>query len=72
MKKNHSNGQVLSEQEMKEVKGGEWYVIAGTPKAFYCDACGNLIYKFEYNALTETYVAVCDLCGCSKEVKVEE
>lgn len=72
MKKNHSNGQVLSEQEMKEVKGGEWYVIAGTPDAFYCESCGNLIYEFGYNAFTGTYVAVCDLCGCSKEVKVEE
>ena len=72
MKKNHSNGQVLSEQDMKEVKGGEWYVIAGTPDAFNCETCGNVIYKFEYNALTGTYVAICDVCGCSKEVKAEE
>lgn len=31
MKNSNVNGQVLSEQEMKEVKGGLWIIVANPP-----------------------------------------
>ena len=77
MKKNHSNGQVLSEQEMKEVKGGNWLVVKvvtppyDPPTKIMCDICDTEITDIEPAAQENTYVAVCSNCGCRKEVKKE-
>ena len=70
MKKNHLNGQVLSEKEMKEVKGGAWYIVKNPPTLWKCEECGYDIEYYLYNG--ELYCAVCENCGCRKEFKVEE
>ena len=67
-------GHPLTENESKEVKGGAWYAIKVVTflRPFPCDLCGNIIKRFKYNENTETYTAVCENCGCNKEVQIEE
>lgn len=69
MKKNHLNEQVLSEKEMKEVKGG--YMIVGKdPKEWkFCTACGRPYDDEEeygraiYDPLTGLWGRTCLYCG---------
>ena len=78
MKNNYLKGQVLSEKEMKEVKGGSWVIVKvvtppyNPPREIICDICDSEITDFEPNGQENTYVAVCSNCGCRKDVKKEE
>ena len=74
MKKDFAKGHPLTEEQLKAVKGGAWYAIKVVTvlRPFPCDLCDNTIRKFIYNENTETYTAICDQCGCSKEVQIEE
>ena len=78
MKKVFVKGHPLTENESKEVKGGAWYAMKvvsdpfATPEKFPCTECGYEIDTFLYKPDEKTYYAVCDNCGCSKEVKMEE
>ena len=74
MKKNHLNGQVLSEKEMKEVKGGAWYLIYPNGKLpevpFPCEVCGHPIKELTYNG--DNFLGICENCGSRKEIQLEE
>lgn len=76
MKKVFVKGHPLTENELKEVKGGSIYVIkvvnGNAPDAFSCEDCGNRIYMFDYNADKKLYYAMCNVCGCRNEVRKEE
>lgn len=70
MKKTNLNGQVLSEKEMKEVKGGAWIIVAGPPQNWICDVCGNPLTDFHHEP-DGTYVSVCSYCGSEMRKKKE-
>lgn len=66
MKKENLNGQVLSEKEMREVKGGMTYDIDAETLASgvvkYCMACGHPFggtYTIDENGFV-----VCPNCSC--------
>ena len=70
MEKKNLKGQVLSEKEMKEVKGGYNFTINGDAKALICPVCcssGNHLTEtsketdYNGNILKRTYL--CDVCG---------
>ena len=69
MKKNHLNEQVLSEKEMKEVKGG-YMVVGKDPKEWnFCPFCGTPYDDNEeygkpiYDPLTGLWGRTCLECG---------
>ncbi len=59
MKNSKVNGLVLSEQEMREVKGGT-IVIPPVGAPGKCSVCGNRSYHYESGIYT------CKNCGCVK------
>lgn len=69
MKKTNLNGQVLSEKEMKEVKGG--YFRTGKDYEYWnvCSNCGHVYdpnEEFEqiiYDPATGLYGRLCLVCG---------
>ena len=71
MEKKNLNGQVLSEKEMREVKGGKYHENIGDPHAddLICDECGYpLEGKFVYNTTTKLYSCYCSVCGAEKTI----
>lgn len=59
MKKTVLNGQVLSEKEMKEVKGGAEITLDG--RFYYCPICGKEVSADEI--LKGVFYAKCGNCG---------
>ena len=70
MKNSNVNGQVLSENQMKEVKGGNWIIVANPTMKWICDVCGEKITEFMHEG--ENYVAICSNCGSTNEIQIEE
>ena len=71
MEKKNLKGQVLSEKEMREVKGGEFNDNITNPHAedLICENCGNpLIGTFVYNSKTRLYSCFCSVCGTEKTI----
>lgn len=60
MKKSNANGQVLSEKEMREVKGGAEITLSA--EFFYCPRCGHPVISKEV-IKDVLYVATCKSCG---------
>lgn len=71
MKKKNQNGQVLSEKEMRGVKGGAWIVVANPPQDWRCDVCGATLTDFHHEE-GSGYVSVCKVCGCITKQTVKE
>ena len=73
MKKTNLNGQVLSEMEMKEVKGG--YSTGYTPQEILaiqpekCVCCG---FEFKGSYKFKEGKHYCQACGCQIQVEDEE
>ena len=64
MEKSKVNGQVLSEKEMREVKGGEVFEVT-KPSPKCCPYCGSSNIKF----ITDTtYKYYCVDCGAHGEL----
>lgn len=68
MKKNHLNGQVLSEKEMKEVKGGYQQVGHDPQNWESCPHCGMKYLDEDYgrpiyDPLTGLWGRTCLYCG---------
>lgn len=57
MKSKNLNGQMLSEKEMREVKGG--VTITLNADFSYCPLCG---FRVEAKAVGKNYEAYCPLC----------
>lgn len=66
MKSMKTNGQVLSEKEMKEVKGGQKYkvsdILIENGKVNYCMFCGHKFESEELEPDDKGYI-VCSKCG---------
>ena len=60
MKKSHANGLILSEQEMKAVKGGAEITL--NAEFSYCPGCGYPVISKEV-IKDVLYVAKCTNCG---------
>lgn len=65
MKNQKNLGQSLSEQEMKNIKGG--HVFTSSEYGVRCPACGR-----EVNVNTYTYYITCDNCRCVIPVEEEK
>ena len=69
MKKSNVNGQVLSENQMKEVKGGYRQVGNDPHNWKFCPACGHQyddndeLEKAIYDPLTGLWGRTCLYCG---------
>ena len=76
MKETIVKGRSLTEKELKDVKGGTYYPLYNVtnppPKPFLCDVCDHEVYLFLYDGDSGLFTAICENCGCRKEVKVEE
>lgn len=59
MKKTNLNGQVLSEKEMKEVKGGKVFTVS-EPTAKICPLCESRNIKL---VVDTKYKYLCEDCG---------
>ena len=73
MKQTIVKGRPLTEKDLKEVKGGEFYFIKviTSLKPFSCDSCGYTISKFITTSDEDIYTAICEYCGCCENVKME-
>lgn len=60
MKKTNLNGQILSEKEMKEVKGGTLDVRTDKPVDEICPTCKS---RVEYKEGEGVWYAFCEACG---------
>ena len=74
MKQTVVKGHSLTEQELKEVKGGMWYIIEPNGKLpevpFPCEECGHSIEELLYNG--RYFYGICEVCGSRKEIIMEE
>lgn len=64
MKKEFMKGHTLTENEMREVKGGEVFEVT-KPSPLYCPYCGSTNIKF----ITDTtYKYYCEDCSAHGEI----
>lgn len=66
MKNQKNLGQILSEEEMKNIKGGHTFPISEMHHE-RCPCCGVKIYMNTY-----TYIVKCDNCGSIIPVEEEK
>ena len=69
MEKKNLNGQVLSEKEMREVKGGYIREVDWVIKV--CEMCGTSYEKGDVEIKGSTYIYTCHNCGNLTETKIE-
>lgn len=69
MKSMKANGQVLSEKEMREVKGGYIREVNWVIKV--CEMCGTPYKEDDVEIKGGTYIYTCHNCGNSTEAEIE-